>query len=185
MVVHPYRILIISASILAFIFAYMLRITDGSIITVSDLALYYNIDMSKLPNCLWSASVSMTTVGYGDIYPFTNLGRFIIVICAVLGTTIVSLMVISMQNSLNLSGLELRAYEAKRQSDRKKDIQIASARYFMLQYKFYRQKDRYEKLLMSNKRESEISKAKEDLIETLYRKIQKKKDHRDMTTYLD
>ena len=42
----------------------------------------------------------MTTVGYGDYFPRTLLGRFFDVIIAIWGTFIVSMMVVVLTNTL-------------------------------------------------------------------------------------
>jgi voltage-gated potassium channel len=38
-----------------------------------------------MPQSLWWAVVTMTTVGYGDVYPQTGLGKFLGAIVALLG----------------------------------------------------------------------------------------------------
>ena len=50
----------------------------------------------------------MTTVGYGDFYPKTHLGRTVAVIAAVLGSLFVSLMVVAMSESSTLNPPEQR-----------------------------------------------------------------------------
>lgn len=177
MIVHPYLFLLISGSIVAFAFAMILRISDGPIIEISDKAKENQLNFKPIANALWVALVSMTTVGYGDIYPLTNLGRFVVVVCAVLGTIIVSLMVISLQNSLQFNTSEERAYNLKRQIDLKSKVQRKSVEYFMSQYKFIRLKTKYEKMLRDNDlNEKKLMRTKRDLIESLYSKLQKKKD---------
>jgi hypothetical protein len=44
----------------------------------------------------------MTTVGYGDFYPRTLIGRVIDIILVVWGIFIVSLMVVVLTNALNM-----------------------------------------------------------------------------------
>ena len=44
----------------------------------------------------------MTTVGYGDFFPRTLIGRMIDVVLVVWGTFVVSLMVVVLTNTLNM-----------------------------------------------------------------------------------
>ena len=59
-------------------------------------------------NGLWCIVAIMTTVGYGELYPKTHLGRLIGIIAAVIGAFLVSLMVVAMSNSSSLSSAEER-----------------------------------------------------------------------------
>lgn len=54
--------------------------------------------------------VTMTTVGYGDRYPMTHIGRLITFMGCLLGSLLVSLMVVSLQNTTKLSVGEQRVY---------------------------------------------------------------------------
>ena len=54
--------------------------------------------------------VTMTTVGYGDGFPLTHVGRTITFMGCILGTLMVSLMVVSLNNTSKLSIGELRVF---------------------------------------------------------------------------
>lgn len=67
------------------------------ILFVASFLMYYvegNAQPDKFPDilsCLWWAISTLTTVGYGDVYPITGLGKFISGIIAVLGIGLVAL----------------------------------------------------------------------------------------------
>ena len=54
----------------------------------------FNVEPESFNNffdAIYWATVSLTTVGYGDIYPVTTLGRVITMISSVFGIAIVAL----------------------------------------------------------------------------------------------
>jgi len=63
-----------------------------------------------LPNAFWMTIITMTTVGYGDAYPSTHLGRCIGVVACLIGMLLVSLMVVSLTVRSEFSPEEEKAY---------------------------------------------------------------------------
>jgi Ion channel len=68
------------------------------------------MDHSFFMNCCWEIILVMTTVGFGDIYPRTLAGRIVIFCCCIYGVVVVSLVVVTIQNSLNMSREEYKAF---------------------------------------------------------------------------
>ena len=62
----------------------------------------------QLWNGFWDLVIIMTTVGYGDFYPRTYLGRCICVIACFTGQFFISLMIMSMANTSNFTNDQLR-----------------------------------------------------------------------------
>lgn len=67
-------------------------------------------DLQNLLNCAWLIVVTMTTVGYGDFYPRTNLGRFIGVLACIVGLLILSLIIVFLGSVTDFSYEEKKAY---------------------------------------------------------------------------
>lgn len=69
----------------------------GIIILISAMALYYAEHNAQpevyrsIPETLWWAVVTLTTVGYGDVYPQTLLGRIVASFIMLLGISIVAI----------------------------------------------------------------------------------------------
>jgi hypothetical protein len=52
-------------------------------------------DFSDFINSMWCVIVTMTTVGFGDIYPKTMPGRIVIFLVSLVGVVIVSIVVVT------------------------------------------------------------------------------------------
>jgi potassium intermediate/small conductance calcium-activated channel subfamily N protein 2 len=59
---------------------------------------------------MWNVIVAMTTVGYGDFYPKTSIGRCIIVFAVVLGILLTSLLIVALTNISSFTNESHRAF---------------------------------------------------------------------------
>ena len=97
-------LLIICVILCVFILSFSIKIIEGPLnIIDNDL-----MDYSLIANCIWNIFVAMTSVGYGDYYPKTNLGRIILILTVILGNILVSFFINSLQISVKFSENELR-----------------------------------------------------------------------------
>jgi len=87
---HPGRTINSLSLISVLILAYMVRIFELP---------YYlalgRIDFISYFDAIWFIIITMTTVGYGDLSPFTVFGRLIAIFTALWGTFLISLLVVS------------------------------------------------------------------------------------------
>jgi voltage-gated potassium channel len=69
----------------------------GILLLVSSTLMYYAENatqpeaFSSIPKAMWWGVTTLTTVGYGDLYPVTPLGRFMGAIIAILGVGLFAL----------------------------------------------------------------------------------------------
>ena len=65
---------------------------------------------SQYVDTFWFIIVTMVTVGYGDRYPLTHMGRFLALWVGVVGTLLVSLMLVALSSTTQLSNGEQRVF---------------------------------------------------------------------------
>jgi len=68
---HPSEVLVGSLFCSILLFAYMLRIFE---MPLSDASGHNYDEMFK---CVWNTIITLNSVGYGDMYPKSNMGRFV------------------------------------------------------------------------------------------------------------
>ena len=79
---RPYTVLIIITTIALIICAFCLRTFEYGVIEPSSTTRSLNQDnpLQNIYNSIWLIIITMTTVGYGDLFPKTHFGRFVIII---------------------------------------------------------------------------------------------------------
>lgn len=77
--------------------AFLLRITERPFDDVSTM------DLGTFSTALWCTAVTMATIGYGDYYPYTGLGRLICALTGAWGAVMFSVVVFVIQDGMDLS----------------------------------------------------------------------------------
>ena len=90
----------------------------------------------KYLNCFWTILVSMTTVGYGDYFPKSVLGRFIISIVIILGTFIMALNINNFQSKTDLNDQDRNSLNLILRLEEKDEIKNLSVSYFKNNYMY-------------------------------------------------
>lgn len=92
----PYSVLIVSLLLSVVLFGFTLRIFERPLSEASGQ------NFNAITNSFWLTLITMTTVGYGDFYPKSNIGRLVGIIIAFWGVLFVSLFVVTLTNLLEL-----------------------------------------------------------------------------------
>ena len=103
---HPFIMIFMLYSFCLTFFSFTIRIFER-VYTLNDSSLP-NFD--RLDNCVWCVFITMMTVGYGDYYPSTTLGRIVMFICSLSGIIFNSLVTVAFFKSLEFSSNENKAY---------------------------------------------------------------------------
>jgi len=101
--------------------AYLLRVFERPMVP------YTNMDYGVYANAMWNVLVTMTTVGYGDYYPVTLLGRISGIAVCFWGVLCVSMIIITVTTLLNLDSSEEKALLILDRLSFKKDLRICAA----------------------------------------------------------
>ena len=117
--------LIYCSIIICAMLSYMIKIISQPIIDLEN-----NIKLHNFGNCVWYVIITMTTVGYGDMYPDSTLGRLIGCVVAISGNVLVALIVSFFQEKTNLQSEETNALDFIQRVNEKEEVMKASAAYF-------------------------------------------------------
>lgn len=85
-------------------------------------------DYNYVWNSMWLVIITMCTVGYGDFFPRTHIGRMIIVIACFWGVFLISMMVVTLTESSEFTKSESRAFEILSRLNRKESAKKTAAR---------------------------------------------------------
>lgn len=80
-------------------FSFALRVSERPLARIPEAALY---QFEYLTNSMWYMITTMATVGYGDLYPHTSIGRWICNLLILWSIVIVSIMVVVMNNTFEM-----------------------------------------------------------------------------------
>jgi len=106
---RPYPVVGVLMILSILIFGYALRNLELSFMQNKDPARFQ--DWTYVYNGFWCIIITILTVGYGDFYPQTSVGRVIAVIACLWGTFLISLMVVSITISVEFTPQEQKAYD--------------------------------------------------------------------------
>jgi len=177
---HPVKFLLVLFLVVVIPLSWALKIFEGPVWYVNEGAREALINYNYFENCIWNVLVTMTTVGYGDYFPFTNLGRLVIIMSAFCGSTLISLMTLITGNSLSLSDTEKKVYDFGNRLESRSLKETSFKEFIAKNFKYkmrVKQLNKYVRENPSNfvQNDNKYMNLKKDVHETLYKKIELKK----------
>jgi voltage-gated potassium channel len=112
-----------------------LLIATGAIIVLGTF-LMYGIE-SKLPNthmktvldALWWCVATVTTVGYGDIFPVSGLGRAVALVYMYFGIAMISIFLSAISSTFYLKRIEKAVNEKEKAENERKEREMKYLRF--------------------------------------------------------
>lgn len=126
-VYRPYFVVIGSFLFVTFILGSLIRAFESTYEAKTVSGTNKNDFFRGFINCFWFMVVTMMTVGFGDGFPLSHIGRVISLIGCIVGTLIVSLMVVSLQNTSALTIAETRVYNEVERLEKLDEIKKRAA----------------------------------------------------------
>lgn len=95
---RPFETIAILCMVGMIVFGYSLEVAERALFRLDD-----SIDKSYLGNRFWINLITIFTVGYGDFFPYTDLGRVAMAGSVVYGVVVTSLFTATLYNLLTPS----------------------------------------------------------------------------------
>ena len=99
-------------------------------------------DYNLYSNSLWLVTVTITTVGYGDFFPRTHLGRICIILACFIGVFIVSLTIVTLKKSSEFNYGEQATYDILLRLKIMKKVKLLASKviYYNIRFWFLKHK---------------------------------------------
>jgi voltage-gated potassium channel Kch len=100
---------------------FYLLVASGIAIFIGTILMYNlesgaeNSRMKTLLDALWWCIATVTTVGYGDVVPVTDLGRIVAIVYMFFGITLIAILLAVITNTFYKKRIEKEEYQKKEQ----------------------------------------------------------------------
>lgn len=168
---YPIKMLFLLILLTSFPLSMMLQIVEGPIfyqLKKNESNSFKFNNYQNLLDCYWNFFSIITTVGYGDYFPLTNMGRFLVIIISLVGIILVSLMIMTLQNSLTFESKEERSKKFVDRIYAKSQIGVMGSDYFKSTLSFLVHRTKF------MKEENPLAKGKESLIKDMEKKLKQR-----------
>lgn len=193
---HPLKVVLINLFICIFSFSWLMHAFEGPVfkIALKESPTSLN-NFTNYGNCFWFLIVTTTTIGFGDYYPITNIGRIVTVVAAIVGNIHLSILIYRTVTYFTLNEEELNLLEFASRMMAKAILDRLSAAYFRSSVQYLISRNKLCEFIDSNPLDSKyidannhgempahmkenvthFNKLKEDYYVKIYNRITKKR----------
>lgn len=107
-------------------FSYQLRLFERHVSTDSFV---------HMTTAMWNMMITMLTIGYGDVFPKSHMGRLIGIVIACWGAFYVSLFVVALNNILKFESPESKAFMLLARILAKEDLKLEATKCLAAAYR--------------------------------------------------
>ena len=118
-----------------FVFGYSLRSVEMFFMNGQDPSKVF--DWRYFWNGLWCIIITMSTVGFGDFYPISLLGRTIAVLSCFWGAFLISMMVAGLTNAVEFNSQESISYESIKSAQYDIDYGTSATIFIQNSFRYY------------------------------------------------
>jgi len=130
--------------------SFFLKIVEGAFYHLIPDYVDKNMDFSMFSNSLWNILQTATTVGYGDLFPISSLGRAALIMAALIGVACSSILTIYVEKFSYLGHNGKKVYVFLERIKHRKKVQELGSMYSMSILRFLKAKNKYKHLLKIN-----------------------------------
>lgn len=127
---HPFVIIYCFSFPSFFLLGIFLRVFERPFSDVSGQ------NFASYQNAVWNCAITMSTVGYGDLFPTTIFGRMVGVLCTMWGAFVFSMIVFTFQSLLELGTRQSEAFKAIKETRTSARVITACLLYSVYKKKF-------------------------------------------------
>lgn len=99
---YPLTFTTVISLVFMFIFAFGFRVTEGNLYYMNPYILGSKTGFESYDTCLWFTFITMTSIGYGEYVPKSDLGKLLAGLIAIFGVILNSFLVVALTEYLKM-----------------------------------------------------------------------------------
>lgn len=135
---NTFLTLIVGFFLTAFFFGYAIRAFERPINAKIPLKNRSYQNYGDFWSGMWLTFIAMTTVGYGDLYPKTHIGRALCMMANIIGITLISMLTVALNQALVFTEPEKNAFTMINKWEMRSDFKNKAVECIVKSYRYYK-----------------------------------------------